>query len=63
MKGKVGNSPVSNSTQNPFLLKRKKLDAKYLKMCIKFVVFYSLPKKIMFDKISFKTTDKKKRKS
>ena len=35
-----------DSTRNPFLLKRKKLDAKYLKTCIKFVIFYSLPKKL-----------------
>ena len=34
------------TTQNLFLLKREKLNAKYLKTCMKFVIFYSLPKKL-----------------
>ena len=33
------------STQNPFLTKRKRIDAKYLKTCIKFVLFYSFFRK------------------
>ena len=32
-----------NCIENPFLPKRKKVDAKYLKTCMKFVLFYALP--------------------
>ena len=43
---KPWHSMYIDSTQNRSLLKRKKLDAKYLKTCIKFVIFYSLSKKL-----------------
>ena len=50
-----------NCTQNAFLPKREKIDAKYLIRCNKFVLLYSLPKKKMFNKTSVKTTNKKKK--
>ena len=54
---------LSKSTENPFLLKSKKLDAKYLKTFIKFVIFYSLPKKLCSIRSFSKQLTKKKRKS